>query len=250
MCLNWGALCKLHLNYKHNKYYSQWVEGAQTLKGVRGQLRYLVITQVSVKANAKGKKSTQNQRQIGIEPEKQAAKEKKKAREKRNIEVSTLHKRESVTQCGHFLLYLHPSQLLIWRKSPGWDHLDGVLLQSSGTKHTHTDHWDAALTSSYRSAICAVSLTGACSQREHFQIRLFDDRCQSLSQTFALFHKRTVNVRTSKHALNYLGSCPLSASLHLCQPGPNYWGHASREKEGEPPNKTDPNYHSLNISHI
>lgn len=82
------------------------------------------------------KKSTQNQRQIGIEPEKQAAKE-KKAREKRNIEVSTLHKWESVTQCGHFLLYLHPSQLLIWRKSPGWDHLDGVLLQSSGTKHTH-----------------------------------------------------------------------------------------------------------------
>lgn len=130
-------MCKLHLNYKHNKYYSQRVEGAQTLKGVRGQLRYLVITQVSVKANAKGKKSTQNQRQIGIEPEKQAAKEKKKAREKRNIEVSTLHKRESVTQCGHFLLYLHPSQLLIWRKSPGWDHLDGVLLQSSGTKHTH-----------------------------------------------------------------------------------------------------------------
>lgn len=61
----------------------------------------------------------------------------KKAREKRNIEVNTLHKRESVTQCGHFLLYLHPSQLLIWRKSPSWDHLDGVLLQSSGTKHTH-----------------------------------------------------------------------------------------------------------------
>lgn len=36
-----------------------------------------------------------------------------------------------------FLIYSHPTQLLIRRKGPGRDHLDGVLLQSSGTKHRH-----------------------------------------------------------------------------------------------------------------
>lgn len=37
----------------------------------------------------------------------------------------------------YLLIYSHPAQLLIRRKGPSWDHLDGVLLQSSGTKHTH-----------------------------------------------------------------------------------------------------------------
>lgn len=53
----------------------------------------------------------------------EAAENKTKWMEKRNTNRSAAGR-----------LYSHPAQLLVRRKGPSWDHLDGVLLQSSGTK--------------------------------------------------------------------------------------------------------------------
>ena len=45
-----------------SQQYSQRVEGAQTLEGVRGQLRYLVVTQISEKKRAKEKRKGDRER--------------------------------------------------------------------------------------------------------------------------------------------------------------------------------------------
>lgn len=109
-------------------------------------------------------------RQVGTEPKSESVRE----REKWNTEVHMSQKQER-TETQRFGLWAdsHPTQLLIRRKGPGWDHLDGVLLQSSGTKHKHT-HTHRSL--------------GRRPARKRPPVRHFDDRCQIYA-----------NRQTSKH---------------------------------------------------
>lgn len=151
------------------------------------------------------------------------------------------------------LMYSHPPQFLIRRKSPSWDHLDGVLLQSSGTKHTHRPlrgSINIPLSQRYLCCIldwCSVpgGVWGSGRKGTFTDKALWWLLPKSVTSlwTFALHNKCTVRSthrHTSKHMLNYLGSVPLSASLNL----------RVRKRERGWPNKTDPNNHSLNISHI
>lgn len=63
-------------------------------------------------------------------------------------------------------VYSHPTQLLIRRKGPSWDHLDGVLLQSSATKHKHTQ-----------------TIRKQLSLGKLFLVRHFDDQIYAYRQT-------------------------------------------------------------------
>lgn len=56
-----GVFKKIQLQYKHTTQYSQRVERAQTLEGIRGQLWYLVVTQVSVKNKRNKKQKPESQ---------------------------------------------------------------------------------------------------------------------------------------------------------------------------------------------
>lgn len=85
----------------------------------------------------KGQRKT-NKRQIGIEPETESVREGGRKNETlRSAQATSRSETQRSAQYMYLLMYSHPPQLLIRRKSPSWDHLDGVLLQSSGTKHTH-----------------------------------------------------------------------------------------------------------------
>lgn len=121
--------------------YSQRVEGAQTLEGIRGQLWYLVVTQVSV-----------------------TIRERRGGREKQRSTQATDRTRRERPCDIYLLIYSHPAQLLIRREGPSWDHLDGVLLQSSGTKHTHRplrSDINIPPSRSYRCCISDSSFPGA-----------------------------------------------------------------------------------------
>lgn len=85
----------------------------------------------------KRKKKKGNRRQRGRESQRETWKVKQGGRHKKP--QTGLKHSVSVggSQCMNLVIYSHPAQLLIRRKGPSWDHLDGVLLQSSGTKHTH-----------------------------------------------------------------------------------------------------------------
>lgn len=117
----------------------------------------------------------------------------------------------------YLLMYSHPTQLLIRRKGPSWDHLDGVLLQSSGTKHTHRPLRRGINNPKSQRYLCCILhcclFPGGSNEGKLFQIRHFDDRCQSLSHLSELLPSLTVwytHRHTSKHSLNCLGSAKKS----------------------------------------
>lgn len=94
----------------------------------------------------------------------------------------------------------------------------------------HTDHWGATLTFPYHRAISAVSWTAAHSRGLRLR-GTFPDKALwwALPKSviflwsFALFNMCMLwhtQKHTSTHTLNYLGNVPLSASLTLCQSGP------------------------------
>lgn len=117
----------------------------------------------------------------------------------RSAQATSRSETQRSAQYMYLLMYSHPPQLLIRRKSPSWDHLDGVLLQSSGTKHTHRplrSGINIPLSQCYLCCIldwCSfpVGGWGGSGEGEHFQIRHFDDRCQSLSRLSELLPSLT-----------------------------------------------------------
>lgn len=122
----------------------------------------------------------------GGEPKKKK-KEKRDGEIERNIKsVRGQSKQEGntslcgwLTGCTLLLIYSHPAQLLIRREGSGRDHLDGVLLQSSGTEHTHRG---AALTPARNAELSPLYRWLLLGFGEHSQIRSFDAHCQHLSR--------------------------------------------------------------------
>lgn len=157
--------------------YSQRVEGAQTLEGIWSQLWYLVVTQVSVRNRAKKERG-----RAEAERHRTTDRVSKGARNAENTDRETQRSIQATNRIGldvfvdgwrgaqyvYLLIYSHPAQLLIGRKCPSWDHLDGVLLQSSGTKHTHRplrSDINIHLSQSYLCCITDCSFLGALANR-------------------------------------------------------------------------------------